>query len=165
MARRRHSTRPTKPGKISNCESRNANLSPGRDSQFAIRNSKFCGAGGRIRTFNQLGLSQSPLPIGSRQHNHVSRINVWYRRRDSNPHQLVSKTSASARLGHAGTLQISNCESRISILATRWPFAIRNSQFAFLDRPSFDPRFSAEAAGVEPAQEFTRRLSTPLPYH
>jgi hypothetical protein len=26
----------------------------------------------------------------------------WYRRRESNPHQLVSKTSASARLGYAG---------------------------------------------------------------
>jgi hypothetical protein len=27
-----------------------------------------CGAGGRIRTFTKLGLSQLPLPIGSRQH-------------------------------------------------------------------------------------------------
>ena len=38
----------------------------------------------------------------------------WYRRRDSNPHQLVSKTSASARLGHAGTFQIANFELRIA---------------------------------------------------
>jgi hypothetical protein len=27
---------------------------------------------------------------------------IWYRRRDSNPHCLVSKTSASCPLGYAG---------------------------------------------------------------
>ena len=29
-------------------------------------------------------------------------IKSWYRRRDSNPHYLVSKTSASSQLGYAG---------------------------------------------------------------
>src|SRR2546426_12593294 len=34
----------------------------------------------------------------------------WYRRRDSNPHCLVPKTSASSRLGYAGkTFPIANC--------------------------------------------------------
>src|SRR5205807_3951905 len=33
---------------------------------------------------------------------------IWYRRRDSNPHCLVPKTSASSRLGYAGT-DISDC--------------------------------------------------------
>ena len=34
----------------------------------------------------------------------------WYRRRDSNPHCLVPKTSASSRLGYAGkTISIANC--------------------------------------------------------
>ena len=74
MARRCHSTRPTKPRtfRIANLEFRI--WKPGRDSKFAIRHSKFCSAGGRIRTFNQLGLSQSPLPIGSRQHKTECRI-------------------------------------------------------------------------------------------
>ena len=33
---------------------------------------------------------------------HSAFCNRWYRRRDSNPHCLVPKTSASSRLGYAG---------------------------------------------------------------
>ena len=31
---------------------------------------------------------------------------IWYRRRDSNPHCLVPKTSASSRLGYAGVVEL-----------------------------------------------------------
>src|SRR4030095_3299322 len=34
---------------------------------------------------------------------------VWYRRRDSNPHCLVSKTSASFHLGYAGMQDRHSC--------------------------------------------------------
>ena len=36
----------------------------------------------------------------------------WYRRRDSNPHCLVSKTSASCPLGYAGKLKDEGGEMR-----------------------------------------------------
>jgi hypothetical protein len=36
------------------------------------------------------------------------RVEIWCRRRESNPHRLVSKTSASARLGYAGALNLVN---------------------------------------------------------
>ena len=112
-----------------------SNSSPGCDSQFEIRNSLVLAEGFEPST--ELGLSQSPLPIGSRQHKTgfrianlelrmVNRVRFeirnsqfaipWYRRRDSNPHQLVSKTSASARLGDAGKtrglkIEDGNCSS------------------------------------------------------
>ena len=113
--------------RISNLESRISNLET--RSRFAIRHSKFCGAGGRIRTFTKPGLSRSPLPIGSRQRTTQSSVLsphhfLWYRRRDSNPHQLVSKTSASARLGYAGTFE----DRRLK--------ACSGSDCVILDRPS-----------------------------
>ena len=79
-------------------------------------------------------------------------FDLWYRRRDSNPHQLVSKTSASARLGYIGKIR----ESKTEDLGWQVRTLILNRLSSVLE---------AEAAGVEPAQEFTRRLSTPLPYH
>ena len=48
----------------------------------------------------------------------------WCRRRESNPHQLVSKTSASARLGYAGT---THCGLWISDLPP--PASFSNPQF------------------------------------
>jgi hypothetical protein len=148
--------------RISNLELRIPNLSshelaPIRDSQFAIRDS--FGAGGRIRTFTKPGLSRSPLPIGSRQQEIISNCESrianlefaagrfairnstfaihWYRRRDSNPHQLVSKTSASARLGHAGTwqdfeLRIADCESQSGRQIRNSQFDVRNSLCAVI---------------------------------
>ena len=41
---------------------------------------------------------RSPTPRSAISNPH----SMWYRRRDSNPHYLVSKTSASSRLGYAG---------------------------------------------------------------
>src|SRR6266478_5912052 len=35
---------------------------------------------------------------------------IWYRRRDSNPHCLVPKTSASSRLGYAGMVNPAGLE-------------------------------------------------------
>ena len=37
-------------------------------------------------------------------------IKEWYRRRDSNPHCLVSKTSASSQLGYAGMVNPAGLE-------------------------------------------------------
>src|SRR6266446_10953758 len=100
----------------------------------------------------------------------------WYRRRDSNPHCLVPKTSASSRLGYAGlSLPIVNC--RLPICLWRQHSSddedqseIGNRQSAMLwwtwhdlnvrPRPSqsraliplsYRSETLAEAAGLEPA--------------
>lgn len=86
-------------------------------------------------------------------HNHASRFThqCWYRRRDSNPHQLVSKTSASARLGHAGTF-----EDRELRIEEGW----RDPH-----PPIFHPRFLVGPAGLEPATSSSASLrSDPLSY-
>src|ERR1041385_4374988 len=41
----------------------------------------------------------------------------WYRRRDSNPHCLVSKTSASYQLGYAGMVDLARFERATSTFA------------------------------------------------
>ena len=41
-----------------------------------------------------------------RNSNFAIRNLIWYRRRDSNPHCLVPKTSASSQLGYAGMVQL-----------------------------------------------------------
>ena len=41
----------------------------------------------------------------------------WYRRRDSNPHCLVSKTSASCQLGYAGMVNLARFERASSTFA------------------------------------------------
>jgi hypothetical protein len=54
---------------------------------------------------------------------------IWYRRRDSNPHCLVSKTSASSRLGYTG-IRISDFELRNADFACGHQWLIRNPNFA-----------------------------------
>src|ERR1051326_6562080 len=55
--------------------------------------------------------------IGNRQ---LAIDNVeWYRRRDSNPHCLVSKTSASSRLGYAGIVNPAGLEPATCRLGNR----------------------------------------------
>jgi hypothetical protein len=49
----------------------------------------------RFELVTVLILSQPPLPLGLHAQS-------WYRWRDSNPHCLVSKTSASFQLGYTG---------------------------------------------------------------
>src|SRR6266853_6185379 len=75
----------------------------------------------RFELITKLILSQPPLPIGlhAREEIRISEFEfrnlIWYRRRDSNPHCLVPKTSASSRLGYAGG-NISDFELRSSNL-------------------------------------------------
>ena len=138
LARRRHPSRPTKQHKAR------------KETLSVVSAPRPSDAGERIRTSTKLGLSQSPLPIGSRQQNHLQlrRINVWCRRRESNPHQLVSKTSASARLGYTGTtdcgLRIADCGFKLN------DSSIRNPQSAI--RNSMGP------AGLEPATSSSASL-------
>ena len=62
-------------------------------------------------------------------------IMIWYRRRDSNPHCLVPKTSASSRLGYAGMkdfgFRISKFESSL-LQRSPTKSAIRISKSAIL---------------------------------
>ena len=64
---------------------------------------------------------------------------IWYRRRDSNPHSLVPKTSASYALGYAGMVDLARFERATST------FAESRSHSAELQ-----VRRLAEATGVEP---------------
>src|SRR6266481_3603844 len=48
---------------------------------------------------------------------HNSNESNWYRRRDSNPHCLVPKTSASSRLGYAGMVNPAGLERATSTFA------------------------------------------------
>src|SRR5258708_1464112 len=70
----------------------------------------------RFAPLIKLVLSQPPLPIGlhAQEEIRISKFQIrnfiWCRRRDSNPHCLVPKTSASSRLGYAGkTFLIADC--------------------------------------------------------
>lgn len=62
----------------------------------------------RFELITKLVLNQPPLPIGLHAQNDL-RLN-WYRRRDSNPHCLVPKTSASSQLGYAGMVNPAGLE-------------------------------------------------------
>jgi hypothetical protein len=53
------------------------------------------------RTVSIFGLRVWPSAIHPKPKTRNSKL-FWYRRRDSNPHCLVPKTSASSRLGYAG---------------------------------------------------------------
>jgi hypothetical protein len=44
---------------------------------------------------------------------------IWYRRRDSNPHCLVPKTSASSQLGYAGVVNPAGLEPATRGVPTR----------------------------------------------
>src|SRR5258707_8399419 len=75
----------------------------------------------RFAPLIKLVLIQPPLPIGlhAQEEIRISKFQIrnliWYRRRDSNPHCLVPKTSASSPLGYAGR-NISDFELRSSNL-------------------------------------------------
>ena len=109
------------------------------------------------------------LPVAPRQQRNMN----WYRRRDSNPHCLVPRTSASSRLGYAGG-SISDFELRNADLAHRlrasdkseirisksvilwWTWHDLNvrprpSQSRALIPLSYRSERLAEAAGLEPA--------------
>ena len=60
----------------------------------------------------------------------------WYRRRDSNPHCLVSKTSASSPLGYAGigNLEFGIAESELAFEGSG-QFAIRVSHPQLIGGP------------------------------
>ena len=129
LARRRHSTRPTKHSedfelRMSNCECRIR-------VRFAIRISQFA-------------------------------LLYWCRRRDSNPHQLVSKTSASARLGHAGKYRGWKMEDGRWLLDPLkfYPqssiFYLRSS--ILYPRSSIVLQFLAGPAGLEPATSSSASL-------
>ena len=94
----------------------------------------------RFELIIKLILNQPPLPIGlhAREEIQVSKFQIrnliWYRRRDSNPHCLVPKTSASSQLGYAGKrLPIFDC--RFLVVLTKpgseinWKLAIGNRQY------------------------------------
>ena len=105
----------------------------------------------RFELITKLILSQPPLPIGLHALKNFGFRNanfeleppticnpkfairnlIWYRRRDSNPHCLVSKTSASSPLGYAGigNLEFGIAESELAGDGSG-QFAIRILQFA-----------------------------------
>ena len=64
------------------------------------------GARGEIRTHHKANLKSAASSNWATRANGLN----WYRRRDSNPHCLVPKTSASSRLGYAGMVNPAGLE-------------------------------------------------------
>src|SRR5215467_6860492 len=87
-------------------------------------------------------------------------MNVWYRRRDSNPHYLVPKTSASSRLGYAGMVNLARFERATSTFAESRSHSTELQVLVSL----------AEGTGVEPASDeravvfWTTALPVRLPF-